>query len=97
MAYYAWSPILYARDEKTGRDVSLKLGETVTKEKLGVSNEDWDALAEAGAIRENKPPNMPPEFQGSIVDYLRQQAREAALEAGEEAGLAELNAVGEVG
>lgn len=90
MAAYAWSPILAG-------DKSAKLGDEVTASSLGVSKEDFEDLVTSGAVRSKKPPKLPDGWQGSIIDFIRQEAREAFEGTDDEAALAELAAVGEVG
>lgn len=92
MAHYAWSPI------RAGKN-SAKFGDTVTADKLGVSKEDFEAMVEAKSIREKAPPKLPEGYQGSVVDFLREQIKEAELSAGatlNDANLEALAAVGEV-
>jgi hypothetical protein len=82
MAYYAWSPIKHGADvDKDGnyvRDKLLPAGSTVTQKNLGVSDADWEAMIEAGSIREYEYPDMPDTFQGSPVDFLRQKLADVA-------------------
>jgi hypothetical protein len=88
---YAWSPI------RAG-DKSAKVGDTVTAQTLGVSNEDFEAMVDAGAVRNTKPPKME-NFSGSVVEWYQRQAREAAREAGgtiDDENLRALHAIGEV-
>jgi len=82
--HYAWSPIRGDKD--------AAFGDTVTKDKLGVSQEDWDAMVEAGSIRTTKPPKLPDGWQGSVIEYYQQQAKEAAEAAGASADEAALAA-----
>lgn len=83
--WYAWSPIRHSAevDPDTGvasRVNVVKFGDTVTKAKLKVSDDDWDALVQAGSVRNYAPPDG---FDGtsedeSPVQYLQRKAREAA-------------------
>lgn len=73
MAYYAWSPIKGGTADKP---VTVARGESVSKSDLGVSDADWQALIDAGAIRDKKFP-APKDYEGSVIDYLRDQLREA--------------------
>lgn len=73
MAYYAWSDIRGGTAEKP---VNVARGEEVSKSKLGVPDEEWDALVRGGSVREKKFP-APADFEGSAVEYLRQQMQEA--------------------
>lgn len=90
---YAWSPI-------QAGDKSAKFGDQVTAEKLGISKEDFEALVDSKAVRPVKPPQLPEGYQGSVIDFYREKAKEAALEAGmdiDQASLEAFHAVGEVG
>jgi len=92
MAAYAWSPILAG-------DKSAKFGDEVTASGLGVSKEDFEDLIASGAVRAKKPPKLPDDYQGSVVDFLREQIREAELAAGssiDDATLESMQAIGEV-
>jgi len=73
MAYYAWSPIRGGTAEKP---VNIARGDKVTQSDLHVSDADWDALLESGAIREKEFP-APGDFDGSVIDYLREKLNEA--------------------
>lgn len=79
---YAWSDIQYgaetAADGTVTKVLSVKAGDSVTKSKLGVSDEDWNELIAAGSVRPYKYPDMPDTFGGSPVDFLRQQASAVA-------------------
>lgn len=67
---YAWSPILAG-------DNSAAMGDKVTKSGLGVDDANFDAMVEAGSIRSYPVPDLPENFQGSIVDHLRDEIRKA--------------------
>lgn len=73
--WYAWSPILHdVTSEKEGsRPTGAAIGDSVTASGLGVSEDDFEAMVEAGSIRDRKPPELPKGYQGSMVDYLREQ------------------------
>lgn len=73
MAHYAWSDIKAGTIEKP---VTAARGDEVSKSKLGVSDADWQAMLDAGAVREKRFP-APQGFDGSAVDYVRQQLQEA--------------------
>lgn len=72
---------LYAWTNVSAGDKSAKYGEVVTASKLGISKEQFDAHVESGAFRTTKPPDLPETWQGSPVDYLRQQADQAGEDA----------------
>jgi hypothetical protein len=52
---YAWSPIHYHEDDKSGLKV-IKPGEQVTQEQLGVDDDAWKEMVEGGSIRPQKWP-----------------------------------------
>jgi hypothetical protein len=89
-ALYAWSPI-------QAGDKSAKFGEEVSASGLGISKEDFASLVESGAVRSKKPPKLPDDWQGSVIDFIRKEAREAFEGTDDEAALEELNAIGELG
>lgn len=74
---YTWSPIQYdVESDKDGnvlRTKSVPMGESVTASKLGVGDDDFQALIDAGVVRDYKVPDMPKGYAGSIVDHLRAQ------------------------
>src|SRR4051794_5751963 len=60
--YYAWSRILYGAefDDKTNskvKDLYVELGDTVTASQLGISDDDFQALVNEGAIRDYELPD----------------------------------------
>lgn len=78
MALYAWSNIIYTKpgDEKA-KPVSIPRGTKVTKSDFpGISEDDWRAMLESGSIRDKSFP-APDDYQGSALDYLRDQLAEA--------------------
>lgn len=75
---YAWSDVRYA--DKDGNAKVLKRGEVVTPEKLNMSKEEFDNLADgtpAAAFKPQKFPNLPDGYQDSPVNFLREQASRA--------------------
>lgn len=88
--FYAWSPILAGNK-------SAKFGDEVSAEKLGVTKEDFAEMVDSRAIRTKRPPKLPEGWTGSVLDFIRKEAREAMEGTEDEANLAELNAVGELG
>ena len=81
--YYAWSNIQYA---KPSGDVnaaglqpmeagSVKVGETVTADQVGASEEDFQAMVDSGAVRNAPYPEVPEGWPGSPIDYLREAVR----------------------
>ncbi len=73
--HYAWSQIQGGSEEKP---VKVARGSKVTASNLGISEQEFEAHILAGAIRE-KPFPAPDDYQGSAVDYLREQLAEAQL------------------
>lgn len=73
MAFYAWSPI---RGGTADKPVNIDRGDNVTQSGLGVSDADWNALIEAGAVREKEFP-APKDYDGSVIDWLREKLAEA--------------------
>jgi hypothetical protein len=72
-----------------GAKKDVKMGDTVTREGLGVSEEAWNDLVEANVVRTIEPPKMEG-FSGSVVEWYAKQAREASLKAGNDAETAAL-------
>jgi len=72
MAYYAWSNIKGGTAEKP---ITIKRGEEVSKAKLGLSDADWEAIIESGAVRTKKFP-APSDWDGSAIGFVRQQLRD---------------------
>lgn len=82
---YAWSPIRYgATTDSEGNFTGIQMvnfGDSVSKSKLGVDDENWNALVEAGVVRDYAPPKEYSEttpVDESPVQFLQRQAREAA-------------------
>lgn len=73
MAHHAWSDIKGGTADKP---VTIARGEEVTQSKLGVNDAEWQELLNSGAIREKKFP-APEGFDGSAVDFVRQELQEA--------------------
>ena len=63
---YAWAPI-------DAGEKKFKLGDSVSASDLGVEDANFQALLDSGAVREYEPPKMPATFQGSVLDYVREQ------------------------
>lgn len=81
MAYYAWSPIRHGGEVKDGLVVNVQTvayGDSVSQKDLGVSDEDWQAMVEGGSVREVKPPELPEGYTGSPIQFMMEQARQAA-------------------
>jgi|SRR6185295_6136987 len=79
----AWSPIVSSKNNGTHKDpdleeVTVKPGESVNKDALGVDDDGWQQLIDSGAVRSQAYPDMPETFQGSPVEFLREEMRKAA-------------------
>lgn len=77
---YAWSPI---RGGTADKPVNIERGAKVKQTDLGVSDADWKALIDSGAIR-GKPCPAPADYDGSVIDYLRDKLEEAQALSGVE-------------
>jgi len=71
--YYAWSPV---KAGTTDEPKSVARGEKVSQSSLGLNDADWQALVDSGAVRD-RPFPAPDDYQGSALDYLRDQLAEA--------------------
>lgn len=59
--YYAWSTFRLGVNEWGQVTETLDPGEEVTKDKLGVSDEEWQSLIDSGSIRTDEyPSDLPP-------------------------------------
>jgi hypothetical protein len=80
--WYVWTTIYNGGETKTVGDRKIIVkrnviepGTEVTKAKLKVSDEDWDALIEGGSVRPYAFPTMPATFGGSPADFIMSQLR----------------------
>jgi hypothetical protein len=84
MAYYAWSPIRHGGSppDVPGAPVTsyevIDPGEEVDAGKLGISDEDFAELVEAGSVREEPYPEDVPDGM-SVREYQRKQASDAGV------------------
>lgn len=81
---YAWSPIRVGEPgtkDGPGDIKMVKFGEEVTADSLGVSNEEFAGMVNSGSVRTMKPPEVPATFQGSPIDFLKEQAARASEDA----------------
>jgi hypothetical protein len=81
--FYAWGPIVTKRNEDMSWD-TIEAGKKVTPGDLGYKDEKdrrWLQLVESGAVREAKYPDIPADWDGSVIDYLIAQAEEEGAEA----------------
>lgn len=53
---------------------SIKFGEEVSQDDLGIDDDEWQALVDGAAIRDYAPPDMPKGYLGSPLEFLREQA-----------------------
>lgn len=67
--YYAWTEI-------KGSNIVIPRGDKVTAAKLEIKEVEFQAMIDAGAIRTKQYP-VPDGYQGSAIDYMRDQLREA--------------------
>lgn len=58
--YYAWSNFPVERNEYGQTTKSIKAGEKISQSDLNVSDEEWEGLIEAGAVREEEYPDAGP-------------------------------------
>lgn len=78
----AWSEIRIGKHEAgadTGETTVIKPGETVTQGDL--TDDQFTQLKESGAVKTLPYPDMPETYQDSPVNFLREQARQAADDA----------------
>lgn len=79
---YVWNEIRHGEPgegDKSGDTKVFKRGDSVSKSDFaGMSDEEFDQLIAGGTLRTMKYPDMPETYQGSPVEYMREQARKAA-------------------
>lgn len=68
--YYAWSAI------RSGKN-TVKVGESVTATKLGISEDEFDHLVDSGAVRDEAVPEVPATFPGSITNWQQLKLKAA--------------------
>lgn len=80
--YYAWSPIRFGKlGEMNAAGVvkvdagTVKVGEEVSAGKLGVSEEEFQAYIDSGAVRPQEFPELPENFQDSPINHIRRAVR----------------------
>jgi hypothetical protein len=76
---YAWSVFHTERNEFGQPTKTVQPGEEINQEDLGISDEDWNGLLEAGAVRDEPYPDIPDNL--SPAEHYKQQL--AAMAAGE--------------
>lgn len=79
---YVWSEIRHGEPgdgDKPGATKVFKRGESVSKSDFaGISDEEFAGIVEGGSLRKMKYPDMPETYQGSPIDFMREQAKLAA-------------------
>lgn len=85
--FYAWTTIYNGGEVKTVKDRKIIVsrnviepGTEVSKAKLKVSDEDWDALVAGGSVRPYKFPKMDSGFAGSPAEFIMSQLRKGEEE-----------------
>lgn len=76
---YAWSTLTAQTADDKGRFKKFNPGDEVNAGDLGLDDEEFDELLSTGAVREDEYP-VPANFDGSPVEYRREQLRAAASE-----------------
>jgi hypothetical protein len=72
--FVAWSNLRGGKGEEI---VEVKPGESVTASQLGLNDEQFQQLVDAGSVRKQKYPDMPEGYQDSPVNRMRELAAEA--------------------
>jgi hypothetical protein len=57
--YYAWNNFPTDFNEYGQPTKTIKVGDTVSQSDLGVSDEEWQDLADSGAVRTDEYPDIP--------------------------------------
>lgn len=73
---YAWSTMAAPPDDK-GKVKTFKPGDEVSAGDLGLDDDEFNELVSVGAVREAEYP-VPADYDGSPVEYARDQLRAAA-------------------
>jgi hypothetical protein len=68
---YAWINFVIERNEHGQPSATLKPGDEVTQQDLGVSDEDWQQLIEGGSVRPQPYPKIPDNL--SPAEHFRNQ------------------------
>jgi hypothetical protein len=67
--YYAWSNFDVERNEWGQPKKTIKVGEEVTQEALGVSDLDWQEYIDLGVVRTQPYPDIP--YQTAPTEYFK--------------------------
>lgn len=81
MSWYAWTAVTSSKDKANRPIKSARYGDEVTPESLGLKNNQFMELVNAGAIRAEMPPPLPSGSTLSPTDYFRRQAAVASGDA----------------
>ena len=87
-AYYAWSPIINYDDD--GKSKITRRGAKVTASGLGISDEEFNDKIQSGAVKEKKFP-APDDYEGSALDWYRDQLVAASSPLEEAVAESEIN------
>lgn len=77
--YYAWTVMKVTGEN--GKVTTIKPGDEVTANSLGISREDFRAYLQSGAIRTTPHPDVPASYTGSPVEYRKEQIANATEQA----------------
>lgn len=73
--YYAWSEIQVGEGGEEAQKVKkVPAGEEVSASSLGIPDEEFDAMVEAGAVRTEEYPDLPEGYTGSPAQFAQEQA-----------------------
>jgi hypothetical protein len=73
MTWYVWSNIMAGKD-KSGRPIQVIVGEEVTASALNLTDEQFDELIVAGAVRKARYPDILPGSTMSPAEFYKRQA-----------------------
>jgi hypothetical protein len=76
--YYAWSNFPIERNEAGVTTKVIAVGDKVTQNDLGVSDDEWEQLVEVGAVRTDKYPDIPDHM--APAEYEKAQANQGIVE-----------------
>lgn len=76
---YAWSNLTAQEADDKGKYKQFKPGDEVSAGDLGLDEDEFNELLAVGAVREDEYP-APANYDGSPVEYRREQLRAAASE-----------------
>ena len=76
--FYAWSNIHTGELNDANQPIVIPRGDEVSQADLNVSDADWNELRANGVVRKQAYPDVPGNYSGSPLDYLREEAAKAA-------------------